>query len=75
MKTKILLVEDDINLGDVLRDYLELQDYEVVRAKDGIEGMENFRSQDFDLLILDVMLPRLISSSTNSIFVFIQLTH
>jgi DNA-binding response OmpR family regulator len=58
MKTKILLVEDDINLGDVLRDYLELQDYEVVRAKDGIEGMENFRSQDFDLLILDVMLPR-----------------
>lgn len=58
MKTKILLVEDDINLGDVLRDYLELQDYEVVRALDGVEGMENFKSQNFDLLILDVMLPR-----------------
>ena len=58
MKTKILLVEDDINLGDVLRDYLELQEYEVVRAMDGIEGMENFRLQPFDLLILDVMLPR-----------------
>lgn len=58
MKTKILLVEDDINLGDVLRDYLELQEYEVVRAMDGVEGMGNFKSQPFDLLILDVMLPR-----------------
>jgi len=58
MKTKILLVEDDINLGDVLRDYLELMDYEVVRAMDGIEGFENFKLQPFDLLILDVMLPR-----------------
>jgi two-component system OmpR family response regulator len=58
MKIKILLVEDDINLGDVLRDYLELQDYEVVRARDGVEGLENFKLKPFDLLILDVMLPR-----------------
>jgi len=58
MKTKILLVEDDINLGDVLRDYLELQEYEVVRAMDGVEGLENFKLKPFDLLILDVMLPR-----------------
>lgn len=58
MKTRILLVEDDINLGDVLRDYLELQEYEVVRAMDGVEGLENFKLQPFDLLILDVMLPR-----------------
>lgn len=58
MKAKILLVEDDINLGDVLRDYLEMQDYEVVRANDGVEGLEHFKSQSFDLLILDVMLPR-----------------
>ncbi len=58
MKTKILLVEDDINLGDVLHDYLELQAYDVVRAMDGVEGLENFKMQKFDLLILDVMLPR-----------------
>lgn len=58
MKTKILLVEDDINLGDVLHDYLELQAYDVVRAVDGVEGLENFKLQKFDLLILDVMLPR-----------------
>ena len=58
MKTKILLVEDDINLGDVLCDYLELQDHEVVRAMDGVEGLEIFKLGNFDLLILDVMLPR-----------------
>ena len=40
MKTKILLVEDDINLGDVLCDYLELQDHEVVRAMDVIMSPE-----------------------------------
>jgi len=57
MKTKILLVEDDVNLGDVLRDYLELQEHEVVRALDGVEGLRIFKSQKFDLLILDVMLP------------------
>ena len=58
MKTKILLVEDDINLGDVLRDYLELQEYEVTRAMDGVEGLDVFKQNSFDLLILDVMLPR-----------------
>lgn len=58
MKAKILLVEDDINLGDVLRDYLELQEYEVVRALDGVEGLRIFNEDKFDLLILDVMLPR-----------------
>jgi DNA-binding response OmpR family regulator len=57
MKAKILLVEDDINLGDVLRDYLELQDYEVVKALNGEEGLDVFNSQHFDLLLLDVMLP------------------
>jgi two-component system, OmpR family, response regulator len=59
MKAKILLVEDDQNLGDVLRDYLELQDYDVVRAMDGTEGLELFRLQKFDLLILDVMMPKM----------------
>ena len=58
MKAKILLVEDDINLGDVLTDYLELQGYEVVKALDGVEGIVAFRMHSFDLLILDVMMPR-----------------
>jgi len=54
---KILLVEDDTNLGIVLSDFLELSNYEVVLATDGISGMEFFKNGDFDLCILDVMLP------------------
>ena len=54
---KILLVEDDTNLGIVLSDFLEICNYEVVLATDGIAGMEFFRNGDFDLCLLDVMLP------------------
>jgi DNA-binding response OmpR family regulator len=58
MKTRILLVEDDANLGDVLCDYLEMQGYEVSRAMDGLAGLELFKRESFDLLLLDVMLPK-----------------
>ena len=55
---KILLVEDDPNFGIVLKDYLTLSNYDVVHAKDGIEGLIMFKNQDYDLCILDVMMPR-----------------
>ena len=55
---KILLVEDDPNFGTVLRDYLALNDYNVTHAKDGIEDLIMFKNNDFDLCILDVMMPR-----------------
>ncbi len=55
---KILLVEDDPNFGTVLKDYLALHDYNVTHAKDGIEGLIEFKNSDFDLCILDVMMPR-----------------
>ena len=54
---KILLVEDDPNFGSILKDYLSLNDYEITMAKNGIEGLEKFRKEDFDLCILDVMMP------------------
>ncbi len=56
-KPKILLVEDDTNLGYVLNDFLQMSNYEVVLARDGKEGYEQFRDGNFDLCILDVMLP------------------
>ncbi len=56
--TKILLVEDDRNFGDVLRSYLEMHGYEVDLAVDGIEGFEKYRRGHYDLCILDVMMPR-----------------
>jgi two-component system, OmpR family, response regulator len=57
--TKILLVEDDPNFGDVLRSYLEMNDYDVTLATDGAAGWEAFRrGTGFNLCILDVMMPK-----------------
>ncbi|REJ83607.1 MAG: DNA-binding response regulator [Bacteroidetes bacterium] len=57
-RNKILLVEDDPNFGSVLKNYLELNDYEVELCPDGMKGYEQFSSGKFDLCILDVMMPR-----------------
>ena len=54
---KILIVEDDPNFGKILKEYLTLNDYEIVLAKNGIEGFEKFNKSDFDLCILDIMMP------------------
>jgi len=56
-KKKILLVEDDINFGIILRDYLRLNDFEVTLARNGMDGFEKFKKDYFDLIILDVMMP------------------
>ncbi|MBL6649446.1 MAG: response regulator transcription factor [Flavobacteriaceae bacterium] len=53
----ILLVEDDVNFGIILHDFLKLHSYNVTLAKNGIEGLEKFKKNDFALCILDVMLP------------------
>ncbi len=54
----ILLVEDDQNFGDVLKSYLEMQDYNVELAKDGEEGLMKYNKGDYALCILDVMMPK-----------------
>ena len=54
---KILIVEDDPNFGKILKEYLTLNDYDIVLAKNGIEGFEKFNKSDFDLCILDIMMP------------------
>jgi two-component system OmpR family response regulator len=58
-RSKILLVEDDANLGQVLKNYLELHDYVVELCRDGILGLAAFRREKFDLCILDVMMPNM----------------
>lgn len=58
-KSKILLVEDDPNFGSVLKDYLELHDFEVRLAHDGEAGWKSFSQWSPDLAILDVMMPKL----------------
>ena len=54
---RILLVEDEENIRDVVKFNLELEEYEVVAAVSGKEAMKYFKEQHFDLIILDVMLP------------------
>jgi DNA-binding response OmpR family regulator len=54
---KILLVEDDPNFGTVLKDYLLMNDFDVTHAKNGMEGFEKFKKDNYDLCILDVMMP------------------
>lgn len=57
-KGKILLVEDDKNFGDVLRSYLEMNDYDVTLEEDGEAGLARFQQDNFDLCIFDVMMPK-----------------
>ncbi len=54
---KILLVEDDPNFGKILKDYLTINNYEISLAVNGIEGFEKFNKSEFDLCILDIMMP------------------
>lgn len=56
--SKILLVEDDQNFGDVLKSYLEMHEYDVTLASDGVMGFESYKKGSFDLCIFDVMMPR-----------------
>lgn len=57
-KSKILLVEDDLSLGFVVQDSLKMAGYEVHLCKDGKSGLNYFNENDYDLCILDVMLPK-----------------
>ena len=55
----ILLVEDDQNLGFVIQDNLQMAGYQVMLKTDGVSAFEQFNTHQFDLCILDVMLPKL----------------
>ena len=58
-KPKILLCEDDTNLGMVLKNYLELNDFEVTLERDGRLGLAAFQREHVDLCLLDVMMPHM----------------
>lgn len=57
-KIKILLVEDDFNLGFVIQDQLKSEGYSVSLCSDGMEGLKKFNEAVFHLCILDVMMPK-----------------
>jgi len=58
-KIKILLVEDDTNLGFLLFEFLESNGFDVKLYRDGLSGLNGFNSSEFDFCILDVMLPQM----------------
>ncbi len=57
-KTRVLVVEDDINLGNMLSDYLKVKGFDVSIARDGEEGFKFFAESNYDICLLDVMMPK-----------------
>lgn len=56
---KILIVEDDLDIQDLLKNFLQEVGYETVIARDGMEAISLFSSAHFDLILLDIMLPKI----------------
>lgn len=56
---RVLIIEDDLSIAELQKDYLELNDFEVTICKDGVEGLKTLNEGKFDLLILDLMLPKI----------------
>ena len=59
MANKILICDDDQIITDSLSEYLSAMDYEILAVNDGNEAIENFLSYNPDLVLLDIMMPRL----------------
>jgi len=57
-KKKVLLVEDDVNLGNLLQDSLEIKNYDVVLKRNGEDAFTEFKANKFDMCLLDVMMPK-----------------
>ncbi len=57
--SKLLIVDDEINIRAVVREYAEFEGYEVDEAENGMQAVDKCRQEDFDLIIMDVMMPKL----------------
>lgn len=57
--SKILIVEDDLSIQALLHDFIQEAGYSVVLASDGVEALAKYSEQDFDLVLLDIMLPKI----------------
>jgi len=54
---KILIIEDDVSIAEIERDFLEMDGFEITIAADGIEGLKQALTNNFNLILLDLMLP------------------
>lgn len=58
-KKLILVVDDEQGIRDIMKEYLALEDFEVIEAVDGVDGLNKFKNHDIAFVILDVMLPKM----------------
>ena len=58
-KKQILVVDDEQGIRDIIKEYLVLEDFEVIEAIDGVDGLNKFKNHSIALVILDVMLPKM----------------
>lgn len=56
---KILIVDDEKNIRNVIKEYAKFDGFETFEAEDGMQAVEMCRTQDFDLIIMDIMMPKL----------------
>lgn len=56
-KVKILIVDDEKNIREVIKEYSILEGYEIMEADSGVKALELLNSEKFDLMILDIMMP------------------
>lgn len=58
-KNNILVIDDEQGIRDIIKEYLLLEDFEVIEATDGVDGINKFKNNSIALVILDVMLPKM----------------
>lgn len=56
---RILVIDDDTDLREIISEYAKYEKYEIYEAEDGIKGLELIKSNDYDLIILDIMMPKI----------------
>ncbi len=61
---KILVVDDEMNIRRVVREYAEFEGYEVDEAENGMAAIEKVKNNDYDLIVMDIMMPKLDGFST-----------
>lgn len=59
MSKRILVIEDDIDIQNIIKTFLENAGYTIITANDGLDGIEKFKKQQFDLILLDILMPKI----------------
>lgn len=59
MSKRILVIEDDIDIQNIIKTFLENAGYTITTANDGLDGIEKFKKQQFDLILLDILMPKI----------------